>query len=277
MVRAKGSVPAMGLEPFTALKGFVSYHGDAETVLRRMPAASIDCVVTSPPYYSGRSPLTAPGEIDHEASLEAYVGRLTGVGRELLRVVKRRGSVWMILGDTRRGKDWLGVPWSVALAVMSEGWRLRDSVIWCKSATGGSKDRLAPAHEQVFHFVRSANAYYRMDALRGATGSRRAVTAKAPALSDVWSVPSERTAFRDFAVVPEALVERPILTTCPPRGTVLDPFLGSGTTAAVALRLGRSAVGIDFSTDSLLFSGERVRKILQRRLHGRSRVRTGPE
>src|SRR3990172_2006898 len=73
--------------------GFVSYRGDAETVLHELGSASADCVVTSPPFFSVRHDLTVPGEIDHETTVDAYVARLARVGRELLRVVKRRGSL----------------------------------------------------------------------------------------------------------------------------------------------------------------------------------------
>jgi len=85
------------MRPFFRTRRFVSYHGDAETVLRELPSASVDCVVTSPPYFSLRRHLTGPGEIDHESTVDAYVGRLAQVGRELLRVVNRRGSLWLIL------------------------------------------------------------------------------------------------------------------------------------------------------------------------------------
>ena len=119
-----------------------------------------------------------------------------------------------------------------------------------------------PAHEHVFHFVRGPDAYFDMEAIRLSPGPARA-SGRGRVPTDVWVVPPDGSAFPDFAVFPEALAERPILATCPPEGTVLDPFLGSGTTAAVALRLGRSAVGIDTSTASLRFSTGRVRRLLR--------------
>ena len=262
------------MRPFFRTRRFVSYHGDAETVLRELPSASVDCVVTSPPYFSLRRHLTGPGEIDHESTVDDYVGRLAQVGRELLRVVNRRGSLWLILGDTWGRKEWLGVPWRVAFALGDVGWRLRNEVIWCKPShvAGAAKDRLASAHEQVFHFVRGPDAYYAIDAIRGPAESSRTKFGRGRPPSDVWFVPLEGSSFRDFAVDPEALVERPILATCPPGGTVLDPFLGSGTTAAVALRLGRSAVGIDLSSDSLRFSRERVRHLLRQKTSRRGPI-----
>jgi len=252
------------LRSFFRTQRFVSYHGDARTVLREFPSGSVDCVVTSPPYFSLRRHLTGPGEIDHEATVEAYVERLAAVGRELLRVVKRSGSVWLILGDTCRRKEWLGIPWRVAFAMGDVGWRLRNEVIWTKPPDAATaKDQLGSAHEQMFHFTRGMDAYYDMDAIRDHPASPRTKSGKGRAPTDVWFVPPEPTEFRDFAVVPEALVERPILATCPRGGTVLDPFLGSGTTAAVALQLGRSAVGIDFSSVSLRFSKKRVQRLLE--------------
>ena len=85
-------------------------------------------------------------------------------------------------------------------------------------------------------------------------------TPRGPVPTDVWTIQMEDSNFPEnpYAVFPEALVELPIRATCPRGGTVLDPFVGSGTTAVVALRLGRKAVGIDASADCLAFTKKRI-------------------
>lgn len=226
--------------------------GDAEEVLKRFASGSIDCCVTSPPYYrSRRYRISHRREIGQERTLDAYVRRLASTGREILRVMKSRGSLWLVLGDTWRAGRWLGVPWRVAFALGDIGWMLRDAVIWHdpEHVVKGTRDRLASAHEVVFHFVKGGHPYYNKASLRGA-GAR----------ADVWTVTLERPTLPGFPFsrVPEVVVERAIKATCPPRGVVMDPFVGSGTTVVAALRLGRSAVGIDISRDYLEIARGRI-------------------
>src|SRR5207302_10794188 len=81
--------------------------------------------------------------------------------------------------------------------------------------------------------------------------------------TDVWTIQMEDSNFPEnqYAVFPEALVELPIRATCPRGGTVLDPFVGSGTTAVVALRLGRKAIGIDASAECLELAKKRILEV----------------
>ena len=136
-------------------------RGDAREVLARLPAASADCVVTSPPYFGHRR--YAGGGIGAEGGWQDYVAALGAVTAELLRVVKPAGSLWLNLGDTYRGKRQLGIPWRVAFHLTDEqGWTLRNSVVWHKVKGGPdtSRDRLRNVHELLFHFVRQPRGYY---------------------------------------------------------------------------------------------------------------------
>ena len=242
--------------------------GDAREVLRTLADASVDCTVTSPPYYSGRRHVgDTIHEIGSEKTVEEYVEALASVGREVYRVTKPTGSYWLNLDDKCERKEWLGIPWRVAFAMREIGWKIRSEVIWHKPrhVRNVAKDRLTPAHELFFHFVKSKDAYYDMDAIRpssppilGKHGVVRTPRGRVP--TDVWTIQIEDSIFPDnqYAVFPEALVELPIRATCPRGGTVLDPFVGSGTTAVVALRLGRKAIGIDASADYLEFTKKRI-------------------
>ncbi len=135
--------------------------GDAARVLALFPSDSVDCVLTSPPYFGHRR--YAGGGIGAEAGWGEYVAALGAVTAGLLRVVKPTGSLWLNLGDTYRGKRQLGVPWRVAFHLADEqGWTLRNSVVWHKVKGGPdtSRDKLRNVHELLFHFVRRPRGYY---------------------------------------------------------------------------------------------------------------------
>jgi len=135
--------------------------GEALSTLRTFPTHSVDCVLTSPPYYGHRR--YASGGIGDERTWEEYVAALCEVTGELLRVLRPTGSFWLNLGDTYRGKRQLGIPWRVAFALADgQGWTLRNSVIWHKVKGGPdtSRDKLRNVHELLFHFVRRPRGYY---------------------------------------------------------------------------------------------------------------------
>lgn len=150
-------------------------QGDAVETLRLFPATSVDCVVTSPPYFGHRR--YAGGGLGAEPDWRAYVAALGAVTAELLRVLKPSGSLWLNLGDTYRGKRQLGVPWRVAFHLTdAQGWTLRNSVVWHKVKGGPdtSRDRLRNVHELLFHFVLRAKGYhYDADAIRRPPRSAR--------------------------------------------------------------------------------------------------------
>jgi DNA modification methylase len=149
--------------------------GDAAETLRLFPAASVDCVLTSPPYFGHRR--YAGGGIGAEGSRQDYVAALGAVTAELQRVIKPSGSLWLNLGDTYRGKRQLGIPWRVAFHLTDEhDWTLRNSVVWHKVKGGPdtSRDRLRNVHELLFHFVRQPHGYYSdADAVRNAPRAAR--------------------------------------------------------------------------------------------------------
>jgi site-specific DNA-methyltransferase (adenine-specific) len=163
-----GGEPADRPEPLFLL-------GDAAETLRLFPAASVDCVVTSPPYFGHRR--YAGGGIGAEGGWQDYVAALGAVTAELPCVLKPTGSLWLNLGDTYRGKRQLGIPWRVAFHLTDEqGWTLRNSVVWHKVKGGPdtSKDRLRNVHELLFHFVQQPKGYYyNADAVRRAPRAAR--------------------------------------------------------------------------------------------------------
>lgn len=141
--------------------------GDARAVLDDLPEASVDLVMTSPPYWGKRE--YEGGGIGQEADSRMFMSRLLEVFAGLKRVLKPEGSFWLNIGDTYRDKALLGIPWRLALELTDrQGWLLRNSVIWNKVKSGmdNTKDRLGNVHEHVFHFVKQAKYYYDADAIR---------------------------------------------------------------------------------------------------------------
>lgn len=152
-------------------------HGDASSVLDELPDESIDCAMTSPPYWGQRS--YSGGGIGLEDGYDEYVASLIAVFGKLRRTVKRTGSFWLNIGDAYYKKNLLGLPWRVALSMTDRhGWVLRNSVVWNKVKGGpdNATDKLRNVHEMLFHFVKSPKGYfYDVDAARKAPRSAKVV------------------------------------------------------------------------------------------------------
>lgn len=143
--------------------------GDSLAVLQTIPEGSINCCVTSPPYYALRD-YEAEGQIGREATPEEYIERLVAVFHEVKRVLRPDGTFWLNIADTyckhpRQGakrKDMLGIPWRLALALQSDGWYLRSNVIWEKgnAMPESVTDRCSRSYEHVFQLSKSKSYYF---------------------------------------------------------------------------------------------------------------------
>jgi site-specific DNA-methyltransferase (adenine-specific) len=180
------------------------YLGDCRAVMAEMPAESVHCVVTSPPYWGLRD-YGQPGQLGLEPTPEEYVADMVDVFREVRRVLRSDGTVWLNLGDSyasnpasggervpRPGidkdagahqrtpdngwvrpvglkpKDLVGIPWRVAFALQADGWYLRSDIIWAKPnpMPESVTDRPTKAHEYLFLLSKSPRYYYDADAVR---------------------------------------------------------------------------------------------------------------
>lgn len=144
---------------------------DSVSALKTMPDSSVDCVITSPPYWQQRVYEDYDGElidiIGSESTPDEYVENLMVVIREIYRILKPLGTFWLNIGDKFWKKCLMGMPWRVALQMEKEGWILRSDIIWDQmKGTQSCKDRFRDIYEHVFQFVKSSKYYFDADAIR---------------------------------------------------------------------------------------------------------------
>jgi len=168
--------------------------GDAVEILYELPSASIDCAITSPPYWGHRQ--YESGGIGLEENYSEYITNLLNIFRELQRVLKPTGSFWLNIGDSYHEKCQLGLPWRIALAMIDQqGWILRNDVIWNKVKGGpdNAPDKLRTIHEYVFHFVKQNRGYYYdVDAIRTKPGQSRVVNGSVVSATGVSGIRYKR-------------------------------------------------------------------------------------
>jgi DNA modification methylase len=262
--------------------------GDVRERLKGLPDGSVRCVVTSPPYWGLRD-YGHDGQLGLEQTPEDYVAGMVEVLREVRRVLADDGTLWLNLGDSYgSGKQLVGIPWRVAFALQADGWYLRQDIIWAKPnpMPESVRDRCTKAHEYLFLLSKKPRYYYDADAVRepfahphladeakrrkesgrlgtgpyeagagrndfgGYTGGvGYASQSDGRNRRSVWTVTTKPFRGAHFAVMPEALVEPCVLAGSAEGDTVLDPFAGSGTVGVVALRHGRSFVGVELNPD----------------------------
>ena len=360
------------------------YNMDCLKGLKQLPDNSINCCVTSPPYWGlrdyGLKPLIFSGdrECDHEfpedqirklrtkpgenaqcgntlkevagrtinngafcikcgawrgqlglePTPEMYVEHIVQIFREVWRVLRDDGTLWLNLGDSYAGsgkgawdnkevqkeiyvpdkdspqcklkkvpqglkqKDLVGIPWMVAFALRADGWYLRQDIIWHKPnpMPESVTDRCTKAHEYIFLLTKRKKYFYDAEAIKekqsGEIKTRRFSSdggSKARAMGkhisggnegtgakwtdtgsrnkrSVWTVATKPFKEAHFATFPPDLIKPCILAGCPKNGIVLDPFMGSGTTAVVALKHNRNYIGIELNPEYIKIAEKRIRQ-----------------
>ena len=243
-------------------------QGDAATVMRRIENESIDCIVTTPPYWRRRSQGT---ESITATTADEFIDELLQTMAQAWRVLKPKGSLWLNMGDETSGGFVQGIPWRVVLAMMDrQGWQLVNEVVWNKTTTSpqGSNDHLRKVHEFMFHLVKNDDFYYNDDDLRHTyalivrnddKGRKKSGKVKKQYLQpesghgmvpgDVWTIGVQRSGIAHYCVAPDMLYRLPIIATCPRGGIVLDPYCGTGTACKIAYELNLRSIGIDINPD----------------------------
>jgi DNA modification methylase len=160
----------MSRDPFWRDATSALYLGDAHDVLAEMPDGSVDCIVTSPPYW-GKRDYGVIGQYGRESDPAAYVATLRDAFAEARRVLADHGTCWLNLGDSysgMRAKNLLGLPWRVAFALQDEGWILRNAIVWHKpnAMPESVRDRLNCRHELIFLLVKQPAYWFDLDPIR---------------------------------------------------------------------------------------------------------------
>lgn len=279
-----------------SLNGVDLRLGDCLTVMKAIPDGSVNCCVTSPPYFGLRD-YGVDGQIGLEPTPDEFVSALVAVFREVRRVLREDGTVWLNLGDSYAGagysnhtntggaqrsdggkqrhlsktgvknKDLIGIPWRVAFALQADGWYLRQDIIWHKPnpMPESVRDRCTKAHEYVFLLSKSQKYYYDNNAVKEPVKQTRVApnqndsgAGKMRNRRSVWTVATKPYKGAHFATFPPDLIEPCILAGSPKGGVVLDPFGGSGTTAGVAVKHGRKAILCELNPEYANLVRERV-------------------
>ena len=323
-------------------------NGNSLEVLKSLPDNSIDCCVTSPPYYALRD-YGCDGQIGLEETPEKYIESLCDVFSEVRRVLAPQGTLWLNIGDSYNGnkvgntdvvknkkvsesndfhkkllggakpKDLIGIPWMLAFALRSQGWYLRQDIIWQKPnpMPESVTDRCTKSHEYIFLLSKSQKYYFDYESIMEpcadqsrtnyACGNRtnginkdrndndfgeRSKNWKPRTKNcqydgqkpnsfhlsrengepdkeyyvrnkrDVWTINTKPCKEAHFATYPFELIKPCILAGCPEDGIVLDPFMGSGTTAIVARSLNRNYLGVELNPEYIKIAHKRLEKHL---------------
>ena len=309
----------------------VIYNCDALTGLRTLPDESVDCIVTSPPYWQMRDYGIGGiewsdgwyGQLGLEPTREMFIEHLCLIFDECRRVLKSSGTLWINLGDSynhpdkyslknnpqtiSRGnnrsfavgrnlkskvstipkKSLCNIPNKFADEMMLRGWILRNEIIWYKPTCmpASVKDRFTVDFEKIFFFVKSPNYLFNQQFEPYAAATL--VRYKTPMRSNgkceqyqkfgypkgmmyenpngrnmrcVWRVAFEPNKESHFAMYPTKLVETPIKAGSPVDGVVLDPFMGGGTTAVVARKLGRKYIGFEPNPEYVAICDKRLKQ-----------------
>lgn len=267
--------------------------GDNRDILPQLETRSIQCCVTSPPYWGLRD-YDHSAQIGAESSPEEYVKHLVEIFHEVRRVLADDGTFWLNVGDgyARNGgtgncgpnaqvgntkkliqrrnctvpdcwglkdRDLMGLPWRVAFALQADGWLLRSKITWVKKAPmpESVKNRPSSATEEIFLFSKTPNYYYDNQAVREETGAN---------LKNYWLLGPDASGTPHPAVFPKELARRCILLSSRPGDLILDPFSGSGTTGLVAAELNRNAVLIELNEEYVAHSKTRFDTVVQQAL-----------
>jgi DNA modification methylase len=264
-----------------------------------IPDNSIDCCVTSPPYFGLRhySEVASSGELGREDLINDYIVNLVCALREVRRVLKNDGTLWLNLGDrfatarlarlnNIRPKERTLIPQRAAIALQTDGWRVRSDIVWSKpNATPESvRDRPTASHEYIFLLTKSDNYYYNEMAVRelsickhpsgngfkrearlsyrddnGARGNdKKWIPTSQRRCRSVWSINTKSYRTGHAGTFPPDLARRCIRASCPPDGIVLDPFAGSYTVAEVAQEEGFDSVGVELYQTYCTMGRERI-------------------
>jgi len=225
--------------------------GSAAEELERLPDDSVNCCITSPPYYL-QDDTHDDRQIGQEKTADAYIARIVDVFKQVRRVLCLTGTCWINVGDTIRDGRSLLTPQRLALALESAGWIIRAEIIIEKSNP-------APYRHQTFR--RSHETL-----LVAALNARHYLDADAKLQGTIWRYSCVRHGAGGHPCPMSVELARDcVLAGSPPGGRILDPFTGSGTTGVAAVENHRHFTGIELSPYYLSVAARRFPAAILRR------------
>ena len=239
--------------------------------------------VTSPPYYGLRDYGGEESQIGLEQSPEEYIEQMVEVMSLVRDCLADDGTLWLNIGDSYynyksgtgeyakqsfsksrqdlpmktpkranklkgfKDKEIMGIPWMLAFALRADGWHLRQDIIWNKPnpMPESVRDRCTKSHEYIFLLTKKRDYYFDVDSIKIPTVDGEGMKRR----KSVWEVQTKPYKDAHFAVYPPELIEPCIIAGSERGDIILDPFMGSGTTAAVAKSLGRNYIGCELHED----------------------------
>jgi len=284
--------------------------------LSKMDDNSIDCVITSPPYWQLRD-YGYPEQWGLEPTFNEYLEHLWSMMDEIYRVLKPTGTCWINLGDSYNGlkvgntsnkgfkentvidsfikpkqenikdKCLMLIPHRFAIGCIDRGWIVRNDCIWAKrnGMPESVTDRFSKKHEYFFFMVKSEKYFFDLDAIKDKTTTSDSnvrdrdttklnntpgrskmaglkennYSTKNPgSVSDFWDIPTKPSSSKHYASYNDSLLVKPVLAGCPEGGIIYDPFMGTGSTAEVALRSNRLFIGSEPSVEYCKIANDRL-------------------
>lgn len=307
----------------------IIYQEPCLETLKRFDDNSIDCVITSPPYWQLRD-YGYEGQWGLEPTYQEYLEHLWSMMDLIYQKLKPMGTVWVNLGDTynqnslrtvgrndsyslgglppatkskvectEQQKCLLLIPHRFAIGCIDRGWIVRNDIIWAKrnGMPEPVTDRFSKKHEYFFFMVKSEKYYFDLDTVRDKhiwandkrnDGNRHVYNdgvksmnnnmlatnavsfnpnGKNPgSVSDFWDIPTKPSSSEHYASYNDALLVKPVLSGCPKDGIIYDPFMGTGSTAEVALRSYRRYIGSEMSEEYCKIAENRLQPFKQQML-----------
>lgn len=274
--------------------------GDCREIMRRWANDGVKAqtCVTSPPYFGLRD-YGHKGQIGQEQTPEEYIKSMVDVFCCVWEILADEGTLWLNIGDSYantncnglKPKDLIGIPWMLAFALRANGWYLRQDIIWHKPnpMPESVRDRCTKAHEYIFLLSKSQKYFFDAESIKEPVTTSSIARLSQPKLKEqkgsdrvpnktngnmkavgqldvrnrrsVWTVATRPYKGAHFATFPSALIEPCILSGSNIGDIVLDPFMGSGTTAAVAIKHGRQYFGCEINHEYKKLQDDRLNQI----------------
>lgn len=275
-------------------------YGDAVKTMKEWIKRGVKAqmCVTSPPYFGLRN-YGIEGQLGLEATPKEYVRNMVKVFRCVRDILADDGVLWLNIGDSYAGggggnynknefqpalghqvsnirnkkawleqarlkpKDLIGIPWMLAFALREDGWFLRQDIVWDKPncQPESVKDRCTRSHEYVFLLSKQANYFYDYEAIKEPAVQAAISGQERRNKRSVWSVASRAYTGAHFATFPPELIRPCVLAGSRAGDIVLDPFMGSGTTAAVATELCRRYLGCELNPEYAPLQKQRLAEV----------------